>query len=87
MGVSSFKWKSIKDGDVTVYCEGENGRFFTGIEYIGVDLHGNQMWSGTLFSKESGKLITVNEFGTPFTSLESAKEAIVRAAKRWEDVQ
>lgn len=82
MGVNEFKWKSVKDEDMTVYCEGENDKFFAGMEYIGVDLHGNQMWSGTLFSKESGKPIPVNEYGTPFTSLESAKEAIVRASKR-----
>lgn len=82
MSVNDFKWKCVKYEGATVYCEGENDKFFAGLEYIGVDLHGNQMWSGSLFHKESSKPIPVNDYGTPFTSLESAKEAVMRAINK-----
>ena len=86
--MNGFKWvaRQMTEEDF-VYYEGENDKFFAGLEHVGVDLHGNQMWSVSLFSKESGKPIPVSEYGTPFTSVIAAKEAIIRAIKRWEDLQ
>lgn len=83
MSVNNFKWKSVEDEGMTVYCEGENDKFFAGIEHVGVDLYGNQMWCVTLFNKETSNPIPVSEFGMPFTSVESAKKAVIKAVAEW----
>ena len=78
MSKNNFKWTTSEDEGMIVFHNGENDKFFTGIEYVGVDLHGNPMWDASLFNKESGKPIPVNEWGLPYTSVEGAKEAIRR---------
>ena len=82
MNNNRLKWTTSKDEGMIVFHNGENDKFFAGIEYIGVDLHGNQMWDASLFSKESGKPIPVSTYGIPFTSVSAAKEAIIKAINK-----
>lgn len=82
MKVSNFKWKPMKDEGRVVCYNGENNKFSGCIELVGFDSHGNQMWYVSLFDKETHKAIPVNKYGTPFTSVAAAKEAVTKAISR-----
>lgn len=79
MSRNNFNWVTSNTEDGAVCCDGGNDRFIGCVEYIGEDLHKNQMWSASLFDKETRRPVPVSEYGLPFNSMESAKEAILRA--------
>ena len=79
---TKFKWTTTTDPDGVNTYEGENERFVGCVEYVGDDLFENPMWYASLFDKEYGRPVPVSDFGTPFTSSHSAKEAITRALNK-----
>lgn len=83
--MSKFNWvthsnynEDTSRNEITC-CELETDSYIGCVEYVGVDMFGNSMWYATLIDKVRNKLLPVSEFGLPFNSMESAKEAILRA--------
>lgn len=80
MKSQALKWVEHKcDGDVSYECE--NDRYCGSIEFVGYDMFGNSMWEASMFDKETFERVPVSEYGTPFTSVESAKRAMMIATK------